>query len=213
MVVTFVTADTPMECAKVLSTKHLGKQRLEAYQIIRVLLGQQNGYKNHPICKMWYENVDGLKYYYNCCIDEWVARGFKNTMVKYDDIKDPALPWWFTNKQIQACHMASLVRKNDEYITKFNIQNYDSYLDHGYIWTGNLSEEQVLKMKESIDCPLKDICAPFGSGVPPQYRISQDIVERWVKNKEVNPQTGRTIKESGSVYKDYKKAAKFYQLL
>lgn len=51
---TFLPYTDPEKCARVLDNKRLGKQRVEAIQILNVLLGvtQTKGWRNHPAVKM-----------------------------------------------------------------------------------------------------------------------------------------------------------------
>ena len=62
-----------------LDNKRLGKQRVEAYQIISAITGRTRkdgkpykGWLNHPCSVMWKDYVNALKQYYNDCIDVWV---------------------------------------------------------------------------------------------------------------------------------------------
>ena len=63
-----------------LDNKRLGKQRVEAMQILNVLEGRRDGWKNHPAVKMWTGYTDCLHLYKDLCITEWIDRGFNNTM-------------------------------------------------------------------------------------------------------------------------------------
>jgi hypothetical protein len=60
-----------------LDYRRLGKQRLETYQIIRVLTGLSTGWANHPAVKMWKGYVPALKAYYNAIVFEWIERGYE----------------------------------------------------------------------------------------------------------------------------------------
>ena len=222
MVNTFILTNSPVECMKLLDYRRLGKQRVEAKQIVDTIEKNTNGWKNHPVSKMWKNNIVGLKYYINCCIDEWVKRGYKNTMKKYDlseyllpdgtydELK--ILPWFYFNKQIQESFKASLLRKNNEYY-KDVISCDTKYMSHGYIWISKLTDDQINKMKLGEYIDLEYICEKFGSGTPAQYRLSKELCIEWVKNKDINPITKRAIKSSGNVYKDFEKASIFYKLL
>jgi len=42
------------------------------------------GFVNHPCVVMWLGFEVGLEYYINCHIEEWVRRGYNNTMILYD---------------------------------------------------------------------------------------------------------------------------------
>jgi len=59
-----------------LDNKRLGKQRVEAYQIISAITGRlrkdgkpYKGWLNHPCSVMWRDYVNALKQYYNDSID------------------------------------------------------------------------------------------------------------------------------------------------
>ena len=61
-----------------LDYRRLGKQRVETFQILNVLLNRTNtkGWRNHPATKMWRGYENALKLYLNECIDEWKYRRF-----------------------------------------------------------------------------------------------------------------------------------------
>ena len=59
-----------------LDWRRLGKQRVEAHQILNVLLGRTTtkGWVNHPITKMWKGYEPSLQLYFNLCVEEWINR-------------------------------------------------------------------------------------------------------------------------------------------
>lgn len=67
----------------VLDNKRLGKQRVEAKQIINALEGKTKGWVNHPATRMWIGALPLLKQYHDWAIHVWVRRGFKNNMPLY----------------------------------------------------------------------------------------------------------------------------------
>jgi hypothetical protein len=211
MVVTFIPFETPAKCAAALGNSHLGKQRVECLQIIKALLGESKGYSKHPAALMWAGYVDYLKYYCNCCIDEWIQRGMNNTMEKYDvDENKLEAPWFFANEQFRQSHMASLIRKKPEvYKQKFPSFKQE-YLLHGYIWPSHLSDDLVDKMKAGSTMSLDVICDPIGTGAPAHYRVSIEIAFKWAECKTNNPATGRSIKLDGPTYKLYEQAYNYY---
>lgn len=149
---TFVTSSSLVECAKALDYKRLGKQRVEAYQILRTLKGHSHGWKKHPAVKMWRGHEDALALYMNAMIDEWVARGYKNTM-KIEDVRgSPEFPWWFTWKPLHDSHKASLKRKAPSEYTHFDVD--DVFIKHGYIWPHVFDEirGRSFFMCEVCDC-------------------------------------------------------------
>jgi hypothetical protein len=152
---TFVVSSDVNECAKALDYRRLGKQRVEAYQILRTLRGHSHGWKNHPAVKMWNGYENALAMYMNAMIDEWVARGYKNTMIK-EKIEDtaPKFPWWFNWEPLHNSHKASLNRKNSTY---YNFDVEPCFMNHGYIWPTLVpyKRRQFLHL-----CCLAD-CLPF----------------------------------------------------
>jgi Pyrimidine dimer DNA glycosylase len=148
MVNTFLPYADFSKSASSLDVKRLGKQRLEARQIIRILTGEVNsrGYRNHPATKMWKDNIDALKLYYNIIVKEWINRGYKNTMELYE-IKNESeitMPWWFGNQDFHYAHQASLVRKNETYY-KDKFQPPKKYLKKGYIWPKIIDGKQIME--------------------------------------------------------------------
>jgi len=70
------------ETAKCLDTKRLGKQRVETYQILKALLGETKGWRNHPATRMW-EGYEFQLYVYQTAIcAEWSRRGYKDTVLE-----------------------------------------------------------------------------------------------------------------------------------
>jgi hypothetical protein len=114
---TFLPYSDFRKCARVLDNKRLGKQRVEAYQILRILLGISTGkgWRNHPAVLMWRDHVDALMMYHNACIAEWVARGFRNEMKLYDHAAEPVMPPWIGNELLHRSHQSNLLRKDVRY--------------------------------------------------------------------------------------------------
>jgi hypothetical protein len=209
MVNTFILSNDPKECATKLDPKRLGKQRVEAYQTINIIESNttKKGFSNHPLVLMWKDYCNGLKYYCNCMIEEWVKQGYKNTMKLYDNVSVKDLPWWYSNKQVQYSNMASLNRKDPSF---YEFKYPDEYNDHGYIWINKLNNDQLEKMKKDEFLELKDICSPIGTGAPAQFRVTKEEALNWFSNKNINPKTNRKIKENSSIYNMYNKAYIFY---
>lgn len=118
--------------AKLLDDQRLGKQRVEAMQILHILQGKQKGFSKHPIVKSWQGYEDGLKYYINCCIYEWVQRGMQNNMKVYDIPDQIVVPWWVFWRPLIMSHRMMMTRKDKRYVGKFKVD--DGYADYGYIW-------------------------------------------------------------------------------
>lgn len=117
-----------------LDYKRLGKQRVEAKQILNILLKRTDSkaWSNHPVVKMWHGYEEALKVYYNFCIFRWKMLGYKNTM-KYEKINPEKLQWpkWINNKDFVDLHRSNLLRKDPEFYGKYN---WDVPNDLKYVW-------------------------------------------------------------------------------
>jgi hypothetical protein len=107
--------------AEVLDYRRLGKQRVEALQIINVLRGRQktNGWRNHPAVLMWAGYEPALEKYHDTMIIEWVQRGYNNSMNLIMPTEEIVMPWWYGNRDLHASHRSNLLRKDDEYYGRF----------------------------------------------------------------------------------------------
>ena len=118
--------------ASELDWQRLGKQRVEAYQILRAIMGFTKGWVNHPCTLMWRDHYVLLELYHDVMIDEWVQRGYRNTMSKkYGSWKQwPAKPEWFLPELVRS-HQSNLIRKKPEHYKKLWPDVPD---DLPYIW-------------------------------------------------------------------------------
>ena len=123
---TFLPYDCFYESAKALDYRRLGKQRVEAMQLVNStykLLQDPNakvGWANHPARTMWTGYMDALKHYHNVIVEEWIRRGFKNTMKLYEIPSSIVLPHWLGDERIHASHRSNLIRKDPAYYSQFN---------------------------------------------------------------------------------------------
>lgn len=130
---TFLPYPNLSKSLKVLDNKRLGKQRVEAFQILNILLKRtkSKAWKNHPAVKMWSGYENALKHYLNKAIKLWVSKGYKNNM-KLEVIKGKIiLPEWFGNPMFHASHRSNLLRKNKTYYKKFK---WKEKTNLPYIW-------------------------------------------------------------------------------
>ena len=131
---TFLPYSDFKKSASVLDRQRLGKQRCEAYQILRVLLGlgkrNKNGklaWENHPAVKMWKGHELALIAYTTEICNEWIKRGYKDTILEKidlllplkEEVSLPLSPQWLGNKEFHSSHRSNLLRKNKEYYSKF----------------------------------------------------------------------------------------------
>lgn len=111
------------ESAKCLDYRRLGKQRVEAKQILDVLTGKTTAWQNHPCVKAWRGYEYSLSIYYSIILGEWERRGYKNNM-KYPAKFIEAYrlncknPYWLT-EEFCSKHRATLLYKNYEHYSQF----------------------------------------------------------------------------------------------
>jgi hypothetical protein len=116
-----------------LDYRRLGKQRVEAGQIINILTGKTSSkaWRNHPAVLMFKGYENSLKIYYNLCLTEWIKRGYKNNMI-YHVINGPVKnPPWLGNDNFHASHRSNLLRKDYNYYSKFG---WIEKIDLPYYW-------------------------------------------------------------------------------
>jgi len=147
---TFLPYANFMKSAQCLDYRRLGKQRVEAWQIYQTL--QKGQYKscqcgcnevfnghcvgcyskvkktawyNHPIVKMWSGYEVALLNYGRIICEEWISRGYKDTMrEKFISIMRfvdgyKVNPYWLGNKKFHASMRSNLLRKDKKYYSKF----------------------------------------------------------------------------------------------
>lgn len=125
---TFLPFESFIHTSLVLDNKRLGKQRVEAYQIL-LCLQKPNRWKNHPAVRMWEGYEECLKNYITIMIDEWIARGFVNNMERYPLNGYVAKPYWLGDEKFHASHRSNLKRKDPIYY-----QQFKEPIDLPYIW-------------------------------------------------------------------------------
>ena len=118
---TFLPYKSFNESFKVLDYRRLGKQRVEAMQILNVLLGRRKtkGWVNHPATKMWKGYENALKQYLNECIEHWIARGYNNNMKKEIIEGKIEYPHWLGDDKFHSTHRSNLLRKDKEFYSKY----------------------------------------------------------------------------------------------
>lgn len=118
--------------AQTLDRQRLGKQRVEALSIYRILTGQTSGgaWRNHPAVNMWRGYEDALCLYLEAMIEEWVGRGYKNNIVVPDFNPNPKMPYWLGYSSFHKSHRSNLTRKNPEWYNNY----WTEPNDLEYVW-------------------------------------------------------------------------------
>jgi hypothetical protein len=124
--------------ALVLDYRRLGKQRVEAMQLIDTLLQRptktgkpRKGWINHPAAVMWRGYVPALQHYHNVIIQEWIDRGYNNNMQLEVIEGEVVMPSWIGNEAFHASHRSNLLRKDPEFYTQWG---WTESPDLEYIW-------------------------------------------------------------------------------
>ena len=112
-----------------LDYRRLGKQRVEARQILKALT-DGGGWSNHPATRMWAGHLPALILYSNLAIEEWVRRGYRNTMPLLPT-GSVVLPSWVGNPDLHASHRSNLLRKDPVY---YQQHGWTESPDLPYIW-------------------------------------------------------------------------------
>jgi len=244
MVNTFITSSSLSECAQNLDNKRLWKQVLEAMEIIetngwknhpaRLMwvdhLDALKIYCNYMI-REWlkrgfkssikeYDINENLAYFYQLTykIENDEEYTIVNDLIPLSPPPSPLFskrgeegekilfPKWFCWKFLHLSHQSSLLRKNEDfYGSKFP---KTSFYDYGYLWMAKLGEDYINK-------PFNfSMCTPIGCGAPVQFRINKEDAEKWSKNQNINPKTGKKIKVDAKtgIASEYKKACDYYKI-
>jgi len=132
---TFLPYPDFMLSAQCLDWRRLGKQRVEALQILNCLNPEstRRGWQNHPAVKMWRGYEEALKIYANTMIAEWVLRGYNNTMSYYpvNSFRFITLPHWLGDQAFHASHRSNLLRKDPKHYGRFD---WTEGPDIKYVW-------------------------------------------------------------------------------
>ena len=135
MVNTFLPHADYEASAEALDMKRLGKQRVEALQILKVNLGKTQGWRNHPAAVMWRGYEGQLVLYAVAICKRWIGLGYKDTVL--DQITElskevPAdrykRPWWLGKAKFHKSHQSNLKRKDPIHYT------YPVPDDLPYLW-------------------------------------------------------------------------------
>lgn len=119
---TFLPYPSFRKSALVLDTRRLGKQRVETLQILNTLHGVSQGWRNHPVVRMWRGYEDALAVYGLVMSREWQRRGHNDTCFDKIGCFLPAglrapvrRPPWVGDARLHISHQAALVRKLPEH--------------------------------------------------------------------------------------------------
>lgn len=120
---TFLPFPDFKKTAQTLDWRRLGKQRVECWQILRTLLGESQGWRNHPAVLMWKGYEVALCYYGLTICQEWINMGYKDTMTaRFRDMLSNLpedqfyeAPSWLGQQDFHESHQSNLIRKDPDY--------------------------------------------------------------------------------------------------
>lgn len=136
--VTFLPYHSFFESAKVLDYRRLGKQRVEAKQILNALFYPDYGWQRHPATKMWRGYEIALAHYGLTMCNEWTFRGFQDNTGKFfrdflatNSEAKPEAPFWLGEPKLHRSHQSNLLRKDPHHYGKFG---WDVHPHMRYFW-------------------------------------------------------------------------------
>jgi hypothetical protein len=141
---TFLPYPDFRQTARVLDRARLGKQRVEALQVLRALQVPGYGWRHHPAPAMWRGYESALIAYGLAMCDEWIRQGHPDTvrgqlvaagrgrpMGQLALGNRGLLPSWLGDPHFHRAHQSALVRKNATHYRRFFPEIAD---DLPYIW-------------------------------------------------------------------------------
>nr|WP_218875571.1 MSMEG_6728 family protein [Leifsonia naganoensis] len=140
---TFLPYPSFAASVRVLDRARMGKQRVEALQVLRAITVPGYGWRNHPVARMWRGYLPALTKYAIESADAWIEQGHPDTVrpqvmafapevagLTQDDLE---LPPWIGDPEFHRSHQSNLVRKDPEFYRPFFPDVPD---DLAYVWPG-----------------------------------------------------------------------------
>lgn len=139
---TFLPYASFVKSARVLDRQRLGKQRVEAWQILKTLRTHRAAWRNHPAVRMWASYEWLLAMYGVVMCEEWRNRGYKDTLLakftriavtyqQTDHLDLAATPDWLGKPSFHKSHRSNLLRKLPAHYRRFWPRLRD---DLAYVW-------------------------------------------------------------------------------
>ena len=140
--------------AEMLDLKRLGKQRVEAIQVVRGLVVEGYGWRHHPAVKMWRGHLEALGRYGLDCCEVWTEKGFADTCagtIRADlatagvaEIRTQeelslagALPEGLGDADFHRRHRSALLRKDPDFYGPLFLDGLRAPDDLPYVWPGD----------------------------------------------------------------------------
>ncbi len=149
---TFLPYPDFADSAEVLDARRLGKQRVEALQVLRALTIVGYGWQHHPVVAMWAGYEEALSCYGITMCGVWTRTGSPDTCelsiredwktatgltaVRSQEelAKAAELPPWLGDPDFHRSHRSALLRKDPDHYRRFFTGVAD---DLPYVWPGS----------------------------------------------------------------------------
>jgi hypothetical protein len=145
---TFLPYPSFRESARCLEYRRLGKQRVEAKQLLLALgvpVGEhqpkRSSWVSHPATRMWSGHEYSLVEYAIAVCHEWIRRGYNDTLLEqfkqcwweiaWNSDRTMAPPDWLGCEALHASHRSNLLRKDRQHYGQFGWSEAD---DLPYVW-------------------------------------------------------------------------------
>jgi hypothetical protein len=119
---TFLPYPSFADSVRLLDRARMGKQRVEALQVLRAVTVAGYGWRNHPVAKMWQGYVPALTKYALESADAWIELGYADTVrpqvlefapeVESRAQYELEMPPWMGDPAFHRSHQSNLVRKD-----------------------------------------------------------------------------------------------------
>lgn len=103
-----------------------------------------SGFMSHPAVSMWLGFEEALKDYINAHIEEWIRRGYRNTMKMYSVVEKYPRPQWTFSKELHNRYRSNLLQKELERQEPMWYLQQEEFVD---VWVNSTSHGQDLKRK------------------------------------------------------------------
>ncbi|MET1052091.1 MAG: MSMEG_6728 family protein [Mycetocola sp.] len=122
---TFLPYPSFADSAGALDQARLGKQRVEALQLLRAITIPTYGWRHHPAAKMWRGYLPAMTRYGLDVTDAWIALGHADSVrpqilafapeVESVGQEDLEMPPWLGDDALHRSHQSNLIRKAPEH--------------------------------------------------------------------------------------------------
>jgi len=139
------------ESLRILDDSRLRKQRVEAFQLLNVLMGRTSttGWKNHPAAVMFRRYIPALQHYYNLSLAENARRGYNNIKLQPETISDNiTMPHWLGDDAIHRTHRSRLMMKGKVDVLANRIKRHHKKSANSWLKSHNFSPLNEIRNDE-----------------------------------------------------------------